>query len=311
MKKQYQQYADEVKRIQDEIAGREKSLAEQLRSLARSGMSDLGAWNDRKKEAQEYEAAAKKAAESGNFEEAVKLADQAKTAYQDLNKEVKDGDQVLVSQQQALQTAMTGVESAGKLAIDILKQQQTAAEDSMESLTAESGFQDLSKGMDESKRQWLNNWQDMKAGAIKDIEAVEDRLKQIKDKEVTVWVNEKVRKALGGSVGFRTGGKLSGYGGGDRVPALLEAGEFIIRKEAVTKFGAGLFHALNSFRLPDIPAFATGGPVAMAGAGGSGAPININLSLPESDSPVFLQADKYNAEKLLRDVARLKRLRSS
>jgi len=47
-----------------------------------------------------------------------------------------------------------------------------------------------------------------------------------------------------------TGGMLSGYGGGDRVRALLEAGEFVIRKEAVKKFGAGLFHALNSLTLP-------------------------------------------------------------
>ena len=45
-----------------------------------------------------------------------------------------------------------------------------------------------------------------------------------------------------------TGGKLSGYGGGDRINALLEAGEFVIRKEAVRRYGAGLFQALNAMK---------------------------------------------------------------
>jgi hypothetical protein len=78
--------------------------------------------------------------------------------------------------------------------------------------------------------------------------------------------------------GFATGGALSGYGGGDRIAAKLEPGEFVIRKESVRKYGLGLFAALNalnipgrikekyggmSFNLPQIPrmAFATGGPV--------------------------------------------------
>ena len=40
----------------------QQSLAERLSDMARSGMSDLGAWNDLKKQAGEYMAAAKKAA---------------------------------------------------------------------------------------------------------------------------------------------------------------------------------------------------------------------------------------------------------
>jgi tape measure domain-containing protein len=49
------------------------------------------------------------------------------------------------------------------------------------------------------------------------------------------------------------GGALSGYGGGDKVPALLEAGEFVVRKEAVGHYGPGLFAALNARK------FASGG----------------------------------------------------
>ena len=47
----------------------------------------------------------------------------------------------------------------------------------------------------------------------------------------------------------RREGKLSGYGGGDTVPAMLEPGEFIMRKEAVQKYGAGFMAQLNSAKI--------------------------------------------------------------
>ena len=39
-----------------------------------------------------------------------------------------------------------------------------------------------------------------------------------------------------GIPGFQTGGKVHGYGGGDRVPAFLEKGEFVIRKEVAREY---------------------------------------------------------------------------
>jgi len=41
------------------------------------------------------------------------------------------------------------------------------------------------------------------------------------------------------------GGKLPGYGGGDKVSALLEKGEFVVRKEAVKNYGSNFFQMLN------------------------------------------------------------------
>ena len=41
-----------------------------------------------------------------------------------------------------------------------------------------------------------------------------------------------------------TGGGIPGYGG--NVPSMLERGEFVVRKEAVSKYGAGFFSKLNS-----------------------------------------------------------------
>ncbi|SDP77845.1 hypothetical protein SAMN05660330_04075 [Desulforhopalus singaporensis] len=109
--------------------------------MARSGMSIIGAWRDRKKEAEEYYAAseralemAKEAAAAGDDEtaavrldEAKEYADMAKSAYKALNTEIKDGDKVLVIKNKALQTAMKGVEAAGRKGIEILKKEQEAA----------------------------------------------------------------------------------------------------------------------------------------------------------------------------------------
>ena len=77
-----------------------------------------------------------------------------------------------------------------------------------------------------------------------------------------------------------TGGFIHGYGGGDRIHAMVEAGEFILRKEAVRKLGLNSAFALNNLNIPksqrsvdrvSIPSFSSGGYV------GSSNTININL----------------------------------
>ena len=103
----------------------------------------------------------------------------------------------------------------------------------------------------------------------------------------------------------KTGGPIPGYGGGDTVPAMLERGEYVMRKEAAQKYGTGLMNSINSgmakfmaggivkpqivFDQP-MQRFASGGQVASAtsmnAAASSGVPINIILS------PMFMTGDK-------------------
>lgn len=280
MKKKYQEYASEVRRLQDEIAGRERSLAAELRALSRTGMSDASAWEDQKREAKEYETAAKQAAASAKaafasgdtitageqWKTALEYADQAKQAYAGLNTEVKSGEQVVVSQQVALKTAMGGVKSSGELAISILKQQQEAANGAMNALTEKSGFVDLAKGMDEAEKKWLENWQNMRAKALAELVTVEERIQKIVDKDRTVYINIKTveSKSTGGAIrgynlggaiqalatggGVRNilaGGNLPGFGGGDTVPLWGEAGEYMINKWASLKAGLPALRYLN------------------------------------------------------------------
>ncbi len=76
----------------------------------------------------------------------------------------------------------------------------------------------------------------------------------------------------GGHINGLKGGKLKGYGGGDKNLALLEDGEFIVKKEAVAHHGTDLLHKLNNMQV-NLPKFATGGSV-----GGVELPKNMSSS---------------------------------
>ena len=86
----------------------------------------------------------------------------------------------------------------------------------------------------------------------------------------------------------RKSGKLGGYGGGDKIKALLEAGEFIIRKEAVRALGLDRLHTLNQGQMPKyqhggmvspIQKFNTGGTVQPNQVVKSGQTVDLNFNL--------------------------------
>lgn len=356
---EYKKHFDEIIRLQQDITGRQKSLAAELRDLGRTGMSDRDAWADQKLEAEEYVAAAKRAAEeakramasgdtitgAARWKEAVQYADDAKSAYRALNKEIKDGDQVIVSRADALKTAMAGVKEAGELAIDLLKQQQEEAYKAMDALEEQSGFAGLMSHMDEALNKWMEGWRAMQGVGEETVEnvtfriveqerqieslesawlrawannrnytvKVADELKKkldeaTKPRTVKVYVAEVQKRRLGGIIGgdparYARGGKLPGYGGGDRVSALLEAGEFVIRKEAVRKWGAGFFAALNNLRLPELPDLSALLPpmpkAAAAAPTGSMGSMVLELKLPGGDT-VAATVSGDDAERLAR-----------
>lgn len=59
----------------------------------------------------------------------------------------------------------------------------------------------------------------------------------------------------------RREGGLGGFGGGDTVPAMLEPGEWIIKKESVKKYGDGFMAKLNAGQIEDLPKFSFGGRI--------------------------------------------------
>lgn len=67
-----------------------------------------------------------------------------------------------------------------------------------------------------------------------------------------------------GALGFNRGGLVPGSGSGDTVPAVLEPGEFVIRKNAVNAIGAGNLQQMNAQRAN------SGGLIRKRFAGGTG-----------------------------------------
>lgn len=101
----------------------------------------------------------------------------------------------------------------------------------------------------------------------------------------------------------RWGGYISGYGGGDRIRALLEPGEFVLRKEAVRALGIEQLSRLNRLGSQakssllnnlSIPRFASGGSV-------SGQPIIINVP---GAKPIYLSGSRDAAAQLVNVLTR-------
>ncbi len=115
---------------------------------------------------------------------------------------------------------------------------------------------------------------------------------------------------LGGDGWYASGGKIPGYGGGDTVPAMLEKGEFVIRKEAVKKYGINMFENMNSMMkgmrlggpvVPTIQKFAQGGEVGGGSNNLSGQLHTINLNINDKPHTLYGDSDAVNGlEKTLR-----------
>lgn len=81
-------------------------------------------------------------------------------------------------------------------------------------------------------------------------------------------------KVLGSAKGFQDGGSVSGSGSGDRIPALLEPGEFVLRRSAAQAAGREFLEGLN-----ETGNVARASAAAGAGAGTAGQVSTIRLEL--------------------------------
>lgn len=147
---------------------------------------------------------------------------------------------------------------------------------------------------------WDKAFEEFKKSGSKSIDDLLAKIEELaKDRTMTLTVKKVEANSTGGLIGaFKTGGligsimrlanggKLPGYGGGDRISALLEAGEFVVRKEAVSRYGSAFFSALNNLHIPEIPKFSFGGPVGFAsgGAVAGGDTVTLNLNFPGGSS---------------------------
>jgi hypothetical protein len=261
-------WSEKVKFYESKIRQERMSTADLIRSLNRKTMDEEDAWYDKKQEAEEKLSEAKKAFAKGDYETAKKLTEQAKDLYKDLattvTKTTEDGaTETVMSLQDTTDTAVEGIQKASSTMQEILTKQKNNAQgmvkDFQEKADAiKTTMNELIKPGKKKIDIERENYNKIK----QQIDALgADITKTIHIKQVADTTPEKHR--FGGLAGYASGGALSGYGGGDIIPALLEPGEFILRKESVKKYGVRLLSALNNLSAPInlVPRFQTGGIV--------------------------------------------------
>ena len=281
-------YAEEVKRLKDARKTAEMETADMVRELARRTMSEEQAYLDKRKQAMETLAQAEsmlaRAKTPEALEKAEDLAKKAQDQFAALAGEVKQGDQVIRTEAQTVKEAIAGVQEAGNVLDKALKAQITAAETSRKNWGETAKEIETTLTATKAKIDEINNTPITPTATFQvDSTAVDTKLAEL-DGKVThsthiIHVQEVRESQSGGLIERLSGGgwprrsgKLPGWGGGDRIRALLEAGEYVVRKEAVAKYGVALFQALNNmrlnlldfFRVPALPetprlAYAAGG----------------------------------------------------
>jgi hypothetical protein len=247
IKAEVDSYAKKVIAAEEAIHLIRMSTADKIRALQRKTMTDAAAYADEERQAAEKLAAAKKAFAEDDIKLAKRLAQEAESLYAGLAREVtKDvgGESVVTQSMEAsVKIATNGINEVGNLEVQIVEKQK----DMYEKLGSEA-----SKKMDEVKGELdeLTADRDLLIG-IK-LEALIEAQNKIKDltKDEVKKITIEITKKEVGSTGMQRGGVFSGYGGGDQIPVLAEAGEGFVRKEAIRKYGKNFFNAYNSLSIP-------------------------------------------------------------
>jgi TP901 family phage tail tape measure protein len=185
----------------------------------------------------------------------------AEEKIKELKAKVKDNTAALQESQAALQDSMTGVKTAGELAISILAQQQAAVQKNADDLNKAFDFSTAVNAVDdfiENKIKGLTNAADEAADSIQDsfssaadasvaaAERITDAINKIPDNKTTTHTIREVQaRADGGLIqGFASGGSpafrrlsspyiTAGSGQRDDVPAMLMKNEYVLRAAAV------------------------------------------------------------------------------
>ncbi len=275
-KAEAKKYADKVIEWEGKIKYAKMSTADKIRELGRKGLDEEAQWNDKKLEAEQKLAAAKEAFKKGDFKLAEKLAKDSENLYADLAIKITKTDEtgkttVVKSISDTKEVAQNGVQAVGNFIQALYGKQKENAKNSQKTWedTATAIQKQLDKIVQDKTQNISIDIKDLKSAQDKINALVKDETKHIHidvTKEVTTTTVQK-KQAGGNVLAASTGsfvprtGNLPGYGGGDRIRALLEPGEWIIRKEAVKKYGHDFMARLNAGLLHFIPGFKTGGQV--------------------------------------------------
>lgn len=232
---------NELTSLRDKLVSDQSSRDDDIRGIRQRSMTDAEKQADLEAQAYEKITKANDALKEGNYNRAEDYAKQAKSIAKGLGDEDR---------------AVRLVEKSWDTIAKSTKEQEKAKRGELDKTI--SKIKDLN-----SEIQKIEEKRDVEITANTSmaqtkLELLRQTLDDIQDKTVTVTtVHKDVSSGSGsdGGDGYARGGNLPGYGGGDVIPAMLEPGEWIIRKESVKKYGNAFMAQLNAGLL----GFKTGG----------------------------------------------------
>lgn len=106
----YQRYADDVQRLEDEIANTERQRETAVRELRRRGFTEVEQFRDREREIAELNGRIQREIDQGNFDLAEEYARRQISLANQLATEVRENGNVVISEQEGIQRAIAGTE---------------------------------------------------------------------------------------------------------------------------------------------------------------------------------------------------------
>lgn len=268
-----------TKSIQSEIQKRQdfhKSVEDILRELQYKTLSEEQVRQSEITRAQKLESEARQHIISGEFELAKKKASEAISVYNSVGNSLKAQGEDTAEYVREISNVsdkikdVSGIwdEASRNIQYNMEQNKQGAKDFADELQEGMNGLDIKIKKLTEDIQSFGLEKVDIDVSlALNSLSRLDEALKKVLDrkrelglstKEVTEHINPDDYDDI---PGHAVGARIPGYGGGDVVDARLEPGEWVIRKEAVQKYGDSYMNALNNMRL-EKPRFKTGGPVS-------------------------------------------------
>jgi len=343
LKEEIVEIREEEKEALEEAA---QAAEDAVQKIRRSSMTDKQIAMDKLREANKKEKEARELVAEGTVEslkQAQKLYKETMDIYTDLGSAEADSEEAIMSKA----AAINYVHNLEKKLVKTIQKEKDLQEENKrkeidkqkellsktEQFTAkiEDRLETVRDRLEDIEKQQLST---KKLQIESNIDKVYDKAKnlvrylkqQVDGKTYTYTVQEKRVQAhqAGGFIQrtkekaktLSTGGFLPGYGGGDKIKALLESGEFVVNKESVQRYGRSFFEMLNSsianpkdIQLP-IPKMREGGFV---GAGANNSDMNLadfgkmEIVFENKNYPIMGKQDVLND--LQKDLAKQKMVR--
>jgi hypothetical protein len=278
LKEEVTRYEDAQNRIislREELIGLEKGREDAIAAIRYKNLTDYKKYKEDEVKFIKLMAEAAKEAELSaiaeteverehRLEKAKELYKEAASVAESLNREVKEGERVVVSAKEAEAKAIDAVNKAYDGQEAIVKRQKELAETQVGAalLNQSKIREEIESTKKELEKLVMQDWianVKIKLDGVKEVDDLIKKLSSIDGKTTTHTVKVTTEETTikksrwGGFVDgikrFANGGSLSGYGGGDIVDAKLEPGEYVLRKEAVRNVGVGVLNAMNNLKL--------------------------------------------------------------